>query len=94
MRTLTGFFLNNVGPIWTKFSDHFMIPFSKNLEIIPEICPKTSVDKSFDSLADKNQTRVKSLIYQKIEQVTLYKTHYTTIHTNSAGPCYCEAKSM
>ena len=74
MHTLTVFLLNKVGPIWTKFQAHFMIPFSKNLEIIAKICSKTSVDKNFGSLADKNRTRTKSLIQQKIEQVTLYKT--------------------
>ena len=39
-----------------------------------KICSKTSVEESFGSLADKNRTRAKSLIQQKIEQVTLYKT--------------------
>ena len=51
-----------------------MILFSKNREIIAEIYRKTSVDKSFGLPADKNQIRAKNLIYQKIEQMTLYKT--------------------
>jgi hypothetical protein len=32
------------------------------------------VDKHLGFLADENQNRAKSLIYQKIEQATLYKT--------------------
>ena len=57
-----------------------------------EICLRTSVNKSFDLLADKDQTRVKSLIHWQIEQVTLYKTQYTAIRPNQAGICYQERK--
>ena len=52
------------------------------------VCPVVS------SLMDENRNRAISLICQKIEQVTLYKTHYTSIHPNSAGPYYCKAKFM
>jgi hypothetical protein len=57
-----------------------------------KICPIQSANKYLGSLADKNQKRVKSFIYQKIEQVTLYKTYYTSIRPNSAGARYYEKK--
>ena len=64
----------------------------KNSRIKTKICAETSVDKRVSSLVAGNQSRVRSLIYQKIEQVTLYKTYYATIQLNWGGTCYHETK--
>ena len=53
---------------------------------------KYAIFQHLGSLVDENLNRVINLIYQKIEQATLYKIWYTTIHPNSAGACYWGTK--
>ena len=49
---------------------------------------KTEVVEHFDLLAHENGNSAQSCIYQKIEQVTLYKIYQTTIQPNSEGDFY------